>query len=241
MARTALLPILAALPLAGCASASMTVPAELEEVSPLVVEGREGWFAADSAVFGIWRAVDLDRSWTRGSGWGVQVGPLGGGRDRGLQEYSFRFFEDGTDLGTIGCVAVGSQAQGLTRVVGVQLAAREALECRPIQGPWAAADTAAGEPGWDLVVEASGNRHLEGFVRGGDERLAVASTGPGGGIAPATAYGFEIRDGERVVAAVETVNRGSVRLAPWLTQERRSQVAAAAAALLLYERIRPGD
>ncbi|HUG40669.1 MAG TPA: hypothetical protein VMM12_09295 [Longimicrobiales bacterium] len=225
--------------LAACASARMDIPAELAGVEAMPVEGRGGWRAAQRAAFGPWEATDVDRSWTKGSGWRVGVGPLGGGSDRAAQEYVFRFLEEGVEQGRIRCAAAGSRATGVSAVVDVDFAAREALECRPdAPAPTdAAAGPGTGEPEWDLVLEASRDRRLEGFLRIGEDRYAVASTGPGGRIVPVTAYGFEIREGERVVAVVETVNRGSVRLAPELTGRRRAIFAAAAAGLLLYERV----
>lgn len=229
--------------LVGCTSARMDVPADLAGVEPMIVEGRGGWRGAQRAAFGPWEATDVDRSWTKGSGWRVGVGPLGGGSDRAGQEYVFRFLEDAVEQALVRCAAAGSRARGLTAVLDVDLAAREALECRP-ESPLAT-DPAAGddtaEPPWDLVLEASRDRHLEGFLRVGEERYAVRSTGRGGKIAPASAYGFEIREGDRVLAAVETVNRGSVWLAPDVTGPRRTIFAAVAAGLLLYERVDAGD
>ena len=223
--------------LAGCATATMDVPADLASVERMPVEGRSGWRASQRAAFGAWEATDVDRSWTKGSGWRIGVGAIGGGSDRARQEYAFRFLEDGAEVASVGCLAVGSRGTGTTSVVDVTLGAREALECQ------AQPDASAGavEPAWDLVLEANRDRHLEGFLRIGEDRYAVVSTGPGGRFTPAQAYGFEIRDGERVIAAVETVNEGAVMLAPELVGERRTVVAAAAAALLLYERVESDD
>lgn len=47
--------------------------------------------------------------------------------------------------------------------------------------------------------------------------------------------GYEITDGERTLAAVETINRGRVWMSPTLDDEERGKLALAATALLLYE------
>lgn len=227
------------IPLAsGCATAAMETPPDLAGVERLAVEGRSGWRASQRARFGTWEALDVDRSWTKGSGWRVGVGPIGGGSDQARQEYSFRLLEEGAERGTVRCITRGSRATATSRVVDVDLSAREGLECRgdePLRGRM------AHEPSWDLVLEATRDRHLEGFLRVGDTRYDIVSTGPGGGLVPATAYGFELRSEGRVVAAVETVNSGAVWLTPELTGERRTAFAGAAAALLLYERVAADD
>ena len=218
--------------LSACASASMDVPPELAGVDRMPVEGRSGWRASQRAAFGPWEATDVDRSWTKGSGWRIGIGPIGGGSDRADQEYAFRFLEDGAEIGRVGCAAVGSRSTATSRIVDVDLAAREALECRQ-EG-----EAGEEEPLWDMVVEATNDGHLEGFLRVAETRYVVSSTGSGGKFVPSSRYGFEIRDRDnRVVAAVETVNEGAVMLSPELTGRIRTTFAAAAAALLLYDEI----
>lgn len=217
--------------LGGCATGSMEVPADLASAERMPVEGRSGWRASQRAAFGPWEATDVDRSWTKGSGWSIGIGAIGGGSNKGRQEYSFRLLEDAVEVGTIGCLAMGSRSTGTTRIIDVDVSAREALECHPVAG---GEDS---EPLWDMVLEAPHDRHLEGFLRVGETRYGVVSTGRGGGMTPALPFGFEVRDGDRVVAAVETVNAGAVWIAPEVTGARRMAVAAAAAALLLYERV----
>ena len=231
---TKTVPILLALAtsLSACSSGSMAIPAELASVERMPVEGRSGWRASQRAAFGPWEATDVDRSWTKGSGWRIGIGPLGGGSDRAAQEYTFRLLEDGVEVGRIACAAIGSRSTGSSRIVDVDLASREALECRQD------GDADAEEPVWEMVVEAVRDGHLEGFLRRGGDRYVVSSTGSGAKLLPASRYGFEIRDpANQVVAAVETVNDGVVILSPELTGPLRTTFAAAAAALLLYERV----
>lgn len=221
-----------AMSLSACASASMDVPPELASVERMAVEGRSGWRASQRAAFGPWEATDVDRSWTKGSGWRIGIGPIGGGSDRAAQEYTFRFLEAGTEIGQVACAAVGSRSTGTSRILDVDLAAREALECRQD------GEADEEEPLWDLVVEATRDGHLEGFLRIGETRYVVSSAGTGGKFVPATRHGFELRNpANDVVAAVETVNEGAVFLSPELTGPVRTTFAAAAAALLLYERV----
>ena len=216
--------------LSACAAGSMEIPAELATVERLPVEGRSGWSASQRAAFGPWEATDVDRSWTKGSGWRIGVGPIGGGSDRAAQEYAFRFLEDGSEVGRVECAAVGSRNTGTSRIVDIDLSSREALECRQ-EG-----ETAEGEPLWEMVVEAVRDGHLEGFLRFGPDRYVVSSSGTGGKFMPVSRHGFEIRNrSNEVVAAVETVGDGAVILSPELTGTTRTRLAAAAAALLLYE------
>ena len=236
MPRSAVLVVFtAAVALSGCAAGSMDLPADLAGAERMQVEGRGGWRGSQRAAFGSWEATDVDRSWTKGSGWRIGIGAIGGGSDKARQEYSFRFLEDGELVETIGCLAVGSRGTGTSAVIDVDLSAREALECRPT-------DTPEGEePAWDLVLEANRDRHLEGFLRVGEQRYTVVATGRGGGLTPAMSFGFEVRGDGRVVAAVETVNEGAVWISPDVAGTERTTLAAAAGALLLYERVESGD
>jgi hypothetical protein len=219
--------------LAACASAGMTLPGELASAERMPVEGRGGWRASQRAAFGPYEATDVDRSWTRGSGWRVGAGPIGGGTNRAAQEYVFRFLEGGEERGWVRCATWGSRGT-LSTVVDVDLSARVGLEC----AQYAPGDE---EPVWDLVLGATRDRHLEGHLRLGEHRYAVVSTGPGGGLTPADPFGFEIRDGERALAAVEIVNEGAVWLAPEVVGERRTAFAAVAAGLLLYDPLNTED
>lgn len=47
--------------------------------------------------------------------------------------------------------------------------------------------------------------------------------------------GYEITDGDRIVAAVETINHGRVWMSPALDEKERGKVALVATALLLYK------
>lgn len=57
----------------------------------------------------------------------------------------------------------------------------------------------------------------------------------GGKVRNGDPVGYEITDGERTLAAVETINHGRVWMSPALDEEERGKVALAATALLLYE------
>lgn len=47
--------------------------------------------------------------------------------------------------------------------------------------------------------------------------------------------GYEIRDGDQILAAVETMNHGRVWMAPPLNEEDQARIALVATALLMYE------
>lgn len=235
--RRSVLPLLAILPAAaaaGCATAGIELPADLASADRMEVDGRGGWGTPELVTFGPFELVEIDRSWTRGSGLRVGLGGLGGTTARARQTYEFTVRSAGTVIGVVECDAGGDRATVNLPVVDVDASAAATLVCALGRDP-ARVRSDDDHAGWELALDASRDRHMVGHVGAGDRRYTVTGTGPGGRFTPAHTYGFEIRAGERVVAAVETVNQGAVWLAPDLEPGEREALALAAGALLLYE------
>lgn len=86
-------------------------------------------------------------------------------------------------------------------------------------------------PAWSLSLASTRDRHLEGKLAAGDRELEVRGAGRGGKLAPAETHGFHLLSDGRVVAAVQTNDRGTVWFAPELDPEGRWMVAVGAVAL----------
>jgi hypothetical protein len=219
-----------ALVLAGCGSARMELPQALEGAERLAVEGRGGLKQARDIRFGPYEAVGIQRSWTKGSGWSVGAGRLGGGSDRAKQTYAFTLAESGREHGRVECEARGSRGRLGVRSVDIDLASDEGLHCT--------LGLVEGAVAWELTLHSNRDRHLEGELVAGEDRYRLVGSGSGGRMTPANTYGYELRSGDRVLAAVETVSKGAVWLAPDVNEAARPALAAAAASLLLYQKVK---
>jgi hypothetical protein len=216
--------------LAACGSTRMELPQALEGADRLAVEGRGGLRQARDIRFGPYEVVGIQRSWTKGSGWNVGAGRLGGGSDRAKQTYAFMLAESGREHGRVECEARGSRGTLGVRSVGIDLASDEGLRCT--------LGLVEGAAAWELTLHSNRDRHLEGELIAGEDRYRLVGTGSGGRMTPANTYGYELRSGDRVMAAVETVNKGAVWFAPDVDAAARRALAAAAASLLLYQKVK---
>lgn len=78
----ALLPLLS-----GCATPALQLPDELAPAERLEVQGMRWWGTPRELRFGSYHATEIDRSFSRGSGWGV----AGVQTSKARQSYRFRF------------------------------------------------------------------------------------------------------------------------------------------------------
>ena len=218
---------------AGCTTARMAVPADLEARSdafPCV--GRGGFTLSEKFSFGPYEVADVKRGWTHRVAWGIAMYE----RSRARQQYEFalRAPSGQTWHGQAAtgvrkqdlkdAVAGGELTWGLTREVN--FVARLGRE---------------GQPGaWNLALgEERGDVLLNGTLTDGQTTYRVDASRQlaGTSIPLMENAGFLIYDGTRLVAAVDLVNAGSVRFDQALTPAQREPLAAAAAALLLYRDI----
>ncbi|HEU4522610.1 MAG TPA: hypothetical protein VFT12_11445 [Thermoanaerobaculia bacterium] len=88
-----------------------------------------------------------------------------------------------------------------------------------------------------LRLRTTATNAEEGEIEFGAERWTIRSVRDfeGSAIPSGDPLGYEIRDDGRVVAAIETINRGRVWIDPSVDAEDAARLAAVATALLLYE------
>lgn len=216
---------------AACAPATMKVPGELAAAERAVVTGRGG-FERSPVEFAEFKAVGLDRSWTRGSGVSAGGSSVTGAREKGRQTYGFRVLSGEREVTSVSCEARAfRQKVGLPSDIEIDISSRAGLECHAPEGSRLGA--------WTLLLDSKRDRPLQGYLAHGDDSFDVAAQATGSRLMPGETRGFVIRRGDAVVAAVETVNAGAVWLEPSLTAADRDLLAGAALALLLYQQLDP--
>ncbi len=225
--------ILLAFLLAGCQSARMAIPADLEarsEAFPCV--GRGGFTVTERFSFGPYQVTDVHRGWTRRVTWGIVFYEHSNAR----QQYEF------TLQAPSGKTWHGQAATGATQEDLKTMVARGELTL----GLSRKIDFVAriGQPGedqaWTLVLsEGNGRSPLKGSFSRADSAYHIEGSRQlaGSTIPLMENAGFLVRKGPRLVAAVDGINAGSVFLDRELSPAEREPLAAAAAALLLYRDI----
>ncbi|MDY7229327.1 hypothetical protein [Hyalangium rubrum] len=211
----------------GCTAARMAVPSELKGQAPaLPVERHMGLTGGGSLRFGPHQVTDFQQGWT--SAPGVKVSGVNLRAES--TPYRFRSTPEGEKTRAVECQvtrerieAGGLEADVQPRRVNCVIAA---------DGP----EFPAGqfrldhEPGRDL---SNPHGRVTGRARLGEVALEIESSTRLEGGASLAFAGFHLRQGERLVAAVETLNEGRVWLAPDLTPEVRVLTVMVSSALLL--------
>jgi len=225
--------VVAPLALAGCTTARMAVPADLEaraESFPCV--GRGGFSLAEKFSFGPYEVADVRRGWTHRVAWGIVLYE----RSRARQQYEFSL-----------CAPSGRRWQGQA-ATGVR---REDLKGTVAGGEftWGLARNvnfiarlgrADQTNAWTLALaEERDGILLAGTLTDGHATYRVEGTRQlaGSPMPLMENAGFLIYDGPRRVAAIDLVNAGAVHFDRNLAAIGREPLAAAAAALLLYRDI----
>lgn len=218
---------------AGCTTARMAIPADLEarsDVYPCV--GRGGFALSEKFSFGPYDVVDARRGWTRRVAWSIAAYE----RSRARQQYEY------TVRAPSGQTWQGQAATGVRRqdlkdaVAGGELTWGLSREVNFVARFGRAGQTNA----WTLALaEERGGVLLNGTLTDGQTTYRVDGSRQLAGTSMPLMEnaGFLIYDGTRLVAAVDLVNAGSVRFDQALAPAPREPLAAAAAALLLYRDI----
>ncbi len=217
----------AALYLSGCSAARMAVPADLKESSQMLVcKGRGGF--DESFTMGAYNIREVKRGWTRKSAWGF----LGYSSSNARQNFEFTLVTPGGEQWQ-GQGATNLKLKELEReawggTLKSTLSEKENLVAR-CSGP-------AGE--WTLVLSLDTEENLlKGIFNSGNQTYQITGTHKLAG-SPMPLYdasGYLISRGGRQLAAVEVINNGAVWLSRDLSGGERDLLAAAAAALLLYQ------
>ena len=226
--------LVAPLALAGCSTARMAIPAELEtrsDVYPCV--GRGGFSVAEKFSFGPYEVFNVRRGWTRRVAW--SIAPYERARARQQYEFSLRM---PSGRRWHGQAATGVRKQDLKDAgAGGELTWGLARDVNFV----AVLGLANQTNGWTLALaEERGGILLNGTLTDGQAKYRIEGTRQLAGTSMPLMEnaGFLIYDGNRLVAAVDLVNAGAVhfdKALPDLIQ--REPLAAAAAALLLYRDI----
>jgi hypothetical protein len=216
----------------GCALAQMPVPESLAASERMTVSGRQGLRINQRVRFGSFEAHDVKRSWTRGSDRGGESAT----RSTRVQEYRFNVRSGQEDRWFVSCRHEVEVMTVRTSVVDLSPVDRSALYCNlhPLTGE-------APEDAWEMELRETRDRPLSGSLRGRTDTLSVSGTNRvDRALAMAETTGFEIRDDERALAAVQVLNKGAVWLPSDPAPVRRDVLAAAAAALLLMDELKDG-
>lgn len=218
---------------AGCTTARMAVPADLEarsDVYPCV--GRGGFTLSEKFSFGPYDVVDVHRGWTHRVAWSIAAYE----RSRARQQYEFSLRTPSGQTWQ-GQAATGVRQQDLKdTVAGGELTWGLSREVNFVARIGRAGPTKA----WTLALgEERGGVLLNGALTDGQTTYRVdGSRQLAGSPMPLMENaGFLIYDGTRLIAAIDAVNAGSVRFDQTLAPAQREPLAAAAAALLLYRDI----
>ena len=219
---------------AGCTTARMAIPADLEaraDVYPCV--GRGGFAFGETFTFGPYEVFNVRRGWTRRVAW--SIAPYERARARQQYEFSLRM---PSGRRWHGQAATGVRKQDLKNAVaGGELTWGLARDVNFVAGLGLANQT----NGWTLALaEERGGILLNGTLTDGQATYRIEGTRQlaGSSMPLMENAGFLVYDGTRLVAAVDLVNAGAVHFdqaLPALIQ--REPLAAAAAALLLYRDI----
>ena len=211
---------------AGCHLARMQPPGELAAVTPLQVSGRAPILRRPRPRFGDYTTRDVRRSWVRGgqaAGGVITTGMF-------VQRYRFVLLEKGVDRWAGSCqTSVRSAAARLPLGFELGPLARLSLRC-----DLATADSSVrARLTWSLSEPLPrGSGAVEGLARA--VRIEPAYRVEHAWLPLERPSGYVLLDGERVVAAVDAMNRGRVFLAPILEPEERTALAAVAVVFLLF-------
>lgn len=225
--------LLVLLVLAGCTTARMAVPTELEERSEThPCTGRGGFTLSEKFSFGPYEVADVKRGWTHRVAWGIAMYE----RSRARQQYEFALRAPSGQTWR-GQAATGVRQQDLKdTVAGGELTWGLTREVNFVARLGREGQTDA----WNLALaEERGGVLLNGTLTDGQTAYRVEGSRQlaGTSIPLMENAGFLIYDGPHLVAAIDLVNAGSVRFDQALTSAQREPLAAAAAALLLYRDI----
>jgi hypothetical protein len=221
----------AVLPLiGGCQLARMQVSPALAGVQPLAVDRAYWHKPEDPLSFGTWRTTHIDYGWGRYRSNNTSVTATGN------TTVDFQSFKRPYGIELQAGSGVIS-AQCLTRAKRV--AYKDwSLDHGALQGipPLHCSYSGAAAGEMELLEMPTVAGSEAGNIEFGATRWHVQSVDRiEGGRGPGGIVGYEIRRGSEVIAAVETMNRGRVWMAPALAPADQDRVAIVAMALLLYE------
>jgi len=226
-----LLPLL----LAGCQTAQMAIPSDLEarsEAYPCI--GRGGFGLSEAFSFGPYQVEEVHRGWKVTTTWSIIFYERSHARQQ--FEYTLRAPKGKAWHGQAATGVRQSDLKGM--VAGGDLTWGIGSDLNFVvqigQGDKSKA--------WTLVLgEGTQDTALKGQFSNGKTTYRVEGTHKlaGSPMPLMDPSGYLIYKGKRLVAAVDILNAGSVTFDSKLSASKRDPLAAAAAALLLYKDIAP--
>lgn len=212
----------------GCQLARMQVSTPLDAVPPVPVDGPLARKWSDPISFGSWHTTRVDDGDTE---W--HPGPSAGAHQRSVQKvslervYKLVLATAGAEIRAACFVRLDAVTYGNTSFDVGALHGDPALQCT-----YDGATTGS----MDLFeVLAPGGDAQSGNLDFGSVHWHIQSVDRiAGSRSPGAIVGYEIRDDEAVIGAVQTINRPQVWIMPSLSPLDRDLVAAAVATLLLY-------
>ena len=213
--------------LTGCASYKLPVPAGFAPEHALPVAGASGFHQKSMSVGDYQVRIDRGSTQERGGA----VSPVSVARKR--QNYSFVITRGGATAFSGGCT-LSASATNVAGPAGVQITAKDDadLDCELLPG-------GRGSTSWKLKLSGDPENPLQGQFTGAASYTiegvgtAIGSTkhGPTGG--------YYIKQGDRVIASVQTTGKRELLFAPG--QQADALVAAAVVLLLIDESVRALD
>ena len=216
---------LAGVLIAAVRPARMEVPPSLTSVSPLEVSGSNPRRWGKPLAIGPYRSLEV-RDGTEFS-WSVPLFGVQAGKASRKYRLSLEA-PDGT-VWQVDCRTRSIEAWHKGWSVELTDAFQPRLAC-------GLAQTGADEPA--RLVLTSDGRKLRGAIEGGpsvDLEIESVHRFEGSRLPVAAPVGFLLKVGGEAVAAVETINRGRVWIAPRVADDPAAVIAAASAALLLFD------
>ena len=198
---------------------------------PMPVKGRNGLQIGQVIRYGEYKTDKVRRGWTKSYDVPFVV------RFRGAKEkLSFTQFGPAGQSAEVACVSKFKSTELMT--------VRDYFSVPLDIDNFFAGNISFGEnrPNWDFIVYNPNGDFLRdqasaGYVQNGSQRIDIQAIrglkGQPGWLKELTIYGHEFRIGGEVVAAVSTVNKGTVWMDDRLDAETKTVIAAVATGLLL--------
>lgn len=197
---------------AACASRPLPIPADLANEAPKMEVVK---LDRRNVNFGDYRVQNIRRGW-EGSG-GLSIGGVSAKQKR--RDFSFLISQGERSI-NVACELKGESAS----VGSFKVDSSEQVLC----------DLASGGVPWKLVLVGEGNRKVRGSLRQGEREIQIQ---PGHGAGWRAPRGYFVRDGQEVAAVDVGRKSRAVYLRTGQDADTTFALAAATAALMIYEEV----
>ncbi|WP_162428306.1 hypothetical protein [Pontibacter pudoricolor] len=203
-----------------------------QQAEELPVEGRKAFKPNGSFTIGNYTVANVDRGWANVGGFSI----FSYNNVKAEQKYQFSLQNgQGREWYVFGASKL--QEKSLKDNTGVT------IEVAPNMEYYASHFTSPESGQWHLLTidprHYLERKKFEGELSNGSATFKIAPVYKfeGKALPLSEIIGYEFRDGETIVGAVQVVNNGNVWLNPRLTPDTRMVLASAMASLLLYDKL----